>query len=84
MAHANSIANKKGFPYHSYLNNSFYGHIIMPPFFFYQAFFGKLLFSLLGGKKDQRFDVFRFGEQIIRRCRHDFVAVLYYSFDIFL
>lgn len=56
----------------------------MPPFFFYQAFFGKFLFSLLGGKKDQRLDVFRFGEQIIRRCRHDFVAVLYYSFDIFL
>lgn len=84
MAHANSIVNKKDFPTLLNLNNSFYGHIIMPPFFFYQAFFGKFLFSLLGGKKDQRFDVFRVGEQIIRRCRHDFVAVLYYSFDIFL
>lgn len=84
MAHANSIVNKKDFPILLNLNNSFYGHIITPPFFFCQAFFGKFLFSLLGGKKDQRFDVFRFGEQIIRRCRHDFVAVLYYSFDIFL
>lgn len=84
MAHANLVVNKKGFSFPSYLNNSFYEHIITPPFFFYQAFFGKFLFSLLGGKKDQRFDVFRFGEQIIRRRRHDFVAVLYYSFDIFL
>lgn len=83
MAHANSIVNKKGFSYLSYLHNSFYGYIIMPPFFFYQAFFGKFLFSLLGGKTNKRFDVFRFGEQIIRRCRHDFVAVLYYCFDIF-